>query len=59
MGIDPTLVAGWPIRDEQLAEDADLAQRRELAKRFEAALVKLDELRAEIEDIATEVEIGP
>jgi len=42
-----------------MAEYADLVQRKELAKRLEAALVKLDELRAEIEDIATEVEIGP
>jgi hypothetical protein len=58
MGIDPRVIAGENI-GERLAEGPDLAQRRELARPLEAALAKLDELRAEIEDIATEVEIGP
>jgi hypothetical protein len=59
MGIDPTVVAGLPLGGEQMADDADRSQRAELARRLEAALVKLDELRAEIEDIALDVEGGP
>jgi hypothetical protein len=44
---------------QRLAEEADLAQWAELARRLEAAIEKIDAIRAELESIAIEVEIGP
>jgi hypothetical protein len=44
---------------ERAWEDADQRQRQELAKRLEAVSTALDELRNQLDAIATEVELGP
>jgi hypothetical protein len=59
MGADftPWLAAETP--GEHSAEDADLAQRAELARRLEAAIEKLEAIRAELENLVFPIESGP
>jgi hypothetical protein len=59
MGADftPWLAAETPA--ERLRRDVDLAQRAVLARRLEAAIEKLDQLRAELEDLVLPIESGP
>jgi hypothetical protein len=45
--------------DPQAYDDADGRQREKLAHRLEAVSKALDELRAEIDLITTELEVGP
>jgi len=44
---------------ERLAKDADHAQRAELAGRLEAAIEKLEAIKAELEDLVYPMECGP
>jgi hypothetical protein len=45
--------------DPRAQDDADTRQREKLAHRLEAVSKALDELRAEIELITIEIEVGP
>jgi hypothetical protein len=59
MGIDPRVIAGDIGERMAEDEDVDLAQRRELARRLEAAIAKLDAIRDELEDLVYPIERGP
>jgi hypothetical protein len=59
MGADFTRWLAAETPAERLRHDVDLAQRAELARRLEAAIEKLDQLRAELEDLVLPIESGP